>query len=465
MPSSSRSSAPRSPKGAGSGGSVGGKPGGRSARSASKAAARSGTFETVNIERLVAGGDGLGRLADGRVVFVSGVAAGETVKIELTMNKKDLARGEIAGISSASADRVTPLCDRVAAGCGGCSWQHLSRPAQLSAKAELVREAFRRLGKLPEVADKVRSGGSVGGDDGSGWRTTVRAAVNANGEPGFRHRASHDVCVSGACMVAHPVIGAILAGGLFPGTDEVFIRVGIASRSVVVGVNGRVSDVEMPSLDEVPGGPWKLMMMGDGDADKGINETIAGVDFTVSSGSFFQSGAEAASLLVTTVGAMLEQFEVPDVFVDLYGGVGLFAATVGKSARSVMVIEESETAVDDAQLNLPPSALIHRKRVEEWDPPRMVRRASRVHVVADPARAGLGVPGVEAVLRAAPDVVVLVSCDSAAAARDMRLLVNAGFECRDAAVLDLFPHTHHVEVVSLLVATQATRLVAPVSAD
>ena len=100
--------------------------------------------EQVRIERLVAGGDSLGRLADGRVVFVPGALAGELVDVQITQSKKDFARGSVTNIVEASPHRVEPPCPHVARGCGGCAWQHLDNSQPLEAKIGLVKEALRR---------------------------------------------------------------------------------------------------------------------------------------------------------------------------------------------------------------------------------------------------------------------------------------------------------------------------------
>ena len=104
--------------------------------------------EQVRIERLVAGGDSLGRLADGRVVFVPGALAGELVDVQITQSKKDFARGTVTNIIEASEHRVEPPCPHVARGCGGCSWQHLDNSQHMDAKIGIVKEALRRTAKM-----------------------------------------------------------------------------------------------------------------------------------------------------------------------------------------------------------------------------------------------------------------------------------------------------------------------------
>jgi 23S rRNA (uracil1939-C5)-methyltransferase len=430
-----------------------------------------GSTAEVTVERLVAGGDGLARMPDGRVAFVPAVANGEVVQIELTNARRDHVRGRVVSITTRSADRVEPPCPNVAAGCGGCSWQHLSLPAQHEAKVEIVRDAFRRIARIDDVDAIVRRGGSIveaagtnsGSADvavGGGWRTTVRAAVDGQGRAGFRIAGSHDICVSGPCLVAHPVVAFLLDRGRFFGNSEVFIRVGTTGKETIVMVEGDTKRIEIPSLSGLTGfQDWKAPLVLSWDElhlgmPGAVHEEVGGVTFQVSAPSFFQSGPAAASLLVEAVGVALKPYGTAEVFVDLYGGVGLFAATVGKNAKTVMVLEEAISSVNDAELNLPSTAVVHRKDVTEWEPPRIVRRSQKTHVVADPARAGLGERGVTAVLSAEPDVVVLVSCDAAAGARDIALFAEAGWTCRSATVLEVFPHTAHVEIVSVLEPTQ-----------
>jgi 23S rRNA (uracil1939-C5)-methyltransferase len=415
------------------------------------------SHQDVTIERLVAGGDGLGRLSDGRVVFVPGTIGGERVTVELTRNKKDLAHGRVVTLLAESADRVAPPCPRIATGCGGCDWQHLSVTAQHHAKVVVAQDALTRTARMPELAARLRFGGSVSGSAGSAaggaWRTTVRAAVNGNGRAGFFKAGSHDICTCGPCMVAHPVVADVLDRGDFSGNDEVIIRVSVSAKQLVVAAQ----DPRGVRLPAVPQG-WsaELVQIPEKGPTQGgdgvITEVVDGQPLRVSIGSFFQSGPLAAQLLVDTVREMLSRFETPDAFIDLYGGVGLFAATLGQSVKTVVVVESSPSSVDDAMYNLPdPSVTVHKSLVEEWEPPRNVRRAGRVHVVADPARAGLGKDGVAVVLGCQPEAIVLVSCDAAAGARDARLLVEGGYVVADACVLDLFPHTSHIEMVTLYV--------------
>jgi tRNA/tmRNA/rRNA uracil-C5-methylase (TrmA/RlmC/RlmD family) len=128
--------------------------------------------------------------------------------------------------------------------------------------------------------------------------------------------------------------------------------------------------------------------------------------------------------------------------VDLYGGVGLFAATVGRGAN-VELVEASASSAADARVNLRDrGARVVRSDVARW------RARPADVVVADPPRAGLGPDGVRAVRATRAPRLVLVSCDAGALGRDAGLLAGAGYRLVASTVVDAFPHTPHVEVVS-----------------
>jgi 23S rRNA (uracil1939-C5)-methyltransferase len=201
-----------------------------------------------------------------------------------------------------------------------------------------------------------------------------------------------------------------------------------------------------PVLDRVVGVPAHVAV---GDETR-LSQRVGTTDLAVSAASFFQSGPEAAELLVATVRSALDASGLgstrPGVLVDAYGGVGLFAATLGWS--HTIVIEASRSACDDARQTLGAAATVVCSTFEAWDSSTAPDEIGAV--IADPARVGLGAAGVAAVANTGSRVVVLVSCDPVAMARDVAGLVAAGFVHREAVVLDLFPQTHHVEVVTLL---------------
>jgi tRNA/tmRNA/rRNA uracil-C5-methylase (TrmA/RlmC/RlmD family) len=172
-----------------------------------------------------------------------------------------------------------------------------------------------------------------------------------------------------------------------------------------------------------------------------ITEVVTGRRWRVSARSFFQASPEGAEALVDAVATALTG--APDGrLVDAYGGIGLFAGTVG-AGRETTVIEWSASSARDARVNLPDAKVVQLD-VARWRP------SPAAAVVADPPRTGLGARGVRALAATGASHLALVSCDPAALARDVRLLADAGYQHDGTALVDLFPHTPHVECVLVL---------------
>jgi 23S rRNA (uracil1939-C5)-methyltransferase len=385
----------------------------------------------VRIERLVAGGDALGRLSDGRVVFVPGALPDEVVDIEITHTKADFARAKLLQIVTESPHRVAPPCEHVARGCGGCSWQHLASAAQVTAKVEIVREALRRNGKITDI--EVVAGGRV---SERGARTTLRMAIDPTGKLGFRRGSSHEVVDTPVCMVAHSLLNELIHDIRARNADEVTLRCGATTRERGVWVHDKDGRGTLSGLrDDVKIGHEAI-----------VHEVVSDVKLQVSMSSFFQSSLEGAVMLVNAVRDAAGERALSGadgLVVDAYGGVGLFSTTLIGRKTPILLIESNNSACADARVNLAEyNAKVVRGSVEQW------RAEPAGLVIADPSRSGLGAAGVARLIQTKTPRIVLVSCDAVASARDTRLLLDAGYGCTRASVLDLFPHTPHVEVVS-----------------
>lgn len=385
---------------------------------------------------MVAGGDGLGHLEDGRVVLVAGALPGETVLVDLAEQKKDWARGVLARVEVAAGGRRPPPCPLVGRGCGGCGWQHVDPGVASRLKASIVADALRR-GAGIEHPVGVAAGASL---SPRGYRTTARLAVTADGRLGYRRRRSAETVTVHHCLVAHPRLDEVIAATTVRGAGEVTLRVGLAGGerlAVVAPAPGAAVGVEAPTDVEVvyPGGrAW-------------LREEVAGRWWRVSARAFFQSGPAAAQALVEAVDAAVGDALGPgDRLVDAYAGVGLLGGVVAARRQARLVaIESNREAAADAAVNLADlQASVTAGAVAAVG----VAPGSAEVVIADPARPGLGRPGVDALRRAGAGRLVLVSCDPASLARDARLLGGAGYHLSRVEVLDLFPGTPHVEAVS-----------------
>jgi 23S rRNA (uracil1939-C5)-methyltransferase len=392
-------------------------------------------------------GSALGRHPDGRVVFVTGALPGESVAVRLTEQRRDYRRGTVAEVLVPSPDRVTPECAAVAAGCGGCDLQHLRAEAQPALKRAIVADALRRLGGVSDP--RIEEGPPL---PARAFRTTVRAAV-VDGRAGFRRGASHDVVPVDRCLVAHPRIEDLLRRGRFAGCTEVTVRVGAATGECLVVADPAAAEVELSDLAGT-GADAPTRVVGADELDAGtrawIHEIVEGQRFRVSARSFFQTRTDGAAALAATVRELGgDDLAGADRVVDAYAGVGLLAARCVPATARVTAVEVSPSSVADARRNLAGreggAVTVVRTAVERWHP----RRADVV--IADPARTGLGRRAAAVLARTGAGVVILVSCDAAALGRDARLLAGHGFRHEGSTVVDLFPHTHHVEVVSRFV--------------
>jgi len=383
----------------------------------------------LDVTAVVAGGDGLARDADGRVVFVAGALPGERVAAEVRERRKDFARASVVSVRRPSPVRVAPPCPFVAAGCGGCDWQHVDPTAQRRLKADVVADALRRQARLEVPVD-------LGPDlPATGYRTTLRGEA-VDGRFALRHRGSHDLVPIGPCLVAHPLIDELVRDGRFP-DGEVTLRAGAATGERLVVVDGDPADAMVPA---------GVRVVGAAELHAGHRawyfDEVAGRRWRISARSFFQARPDGAEALVAAARAALDGALGPsDHLVDLYGGVGLLAGTLGTG--SVTVVESSGSSAADARVNLADlDARVVRGDAARW----RGRRAAAV--VADPPRSGLGRDGVKAVAATRARRAVLVSCDAGSLGRDARLMAEAGFQLRTATLVDLFPHTSHLEVVT-----------------
>ncbi|MDG2908922.1 MAG: TRAM domain-containing protein [Acidimicrobiales bacterium] len=379
-------------------------------------------------------GAGVARAEDGRVIFVEGALAGETVIAEVIEIDKRWSRARVVEVLDPSPERVPVPCAHRLEGCGGCDLMHVGADFQLRMKAGIVIEQLRRSG-VDAPSPSLRP---LQDDQG---RTTVRAAV-VDGRAGYRVRGSHDIVVPEVCGAVDPLAEQLLVEGRFGNADEidkVTIRVGNRTGERLVMVTGSTQHVSVP--DDV-------LVVSSDELDAGrrawIHEEAGGRRWRLSARSFFQNRPAGVDALVAEVAAMVDALGGPGQeapLVDAYAGVGIFAGTIGRG-RTVYAIERSRDSIADLRVNLDGSDVkISNAPVERW------KALPASIVIADPAREGLGQAGVDALGRADPQLFVLVGCDPASFARDAGLLCSAGMRLKHVTVVDLFPDTTHIETV------------------
>jgi len=405
---------------------------------------------------------------EGRAVFVRHALPGERVIAEVTEGraKDSFWRADAVQVLEASEDRVEAPCVYAGPGlCGGCDWQHAGYEAQLRIKGEVVAEQLRRLAKVDRevVVEEVASP--------FGWRTRVQFAVDSEGSLGFRKHRSHEVVPVEECLIA--ATGVDEVGALqrdWPGmeTVEVIAATGSMDRALVVTpkrgeqmpyvdadvkvsvLRGVSRNTHISGVQRIHGRPY-------------VREVAEGRTWRVSGSGFWQVHPAAPDVLTEAVLDFLEP-QAGEAAVDLYSGVGLFAAPLAEAVGedgSVLAVELDRQAVRDAAHNLGfvddeeesaefPWLDLVEGSVDEVLADEGYAPDRADIVVLDPPRAGAGRDVCERIAGLRPRAVAYVACDPAALARDVAYFAQAGYELSDLRAFDLFPMTRHVECVALL---------------
>ena len=401
-------------------------------------------------EKLTYGGDAMGRLPDGRAVFVPFGLPGERVRVRLTEEKKNFARGELVEVIEASPDRITPKCIHFGI-CGGCHYQNLSYENQLTAKTEILRDQLTRIGKIqnPPVAPTVASPSEWN------YRNHAQFHLTGDGKIGFVNATGDSVIPISECHLPEPSINAFWPEIQFESNmniERVSLRAGADDDLMLIlesdspetpelEIEADISVVHL--FEEHP------VVIAGGDH---ISTRILGRDFHVSAGSFFQVNTPMAEKMVEHLLAALPVSN-SDTLLDLYCGVGLFSAFFASRAGRVIGVESSSSACEDFVVNLDEfeNVELYEGAAEEILPALVGRIANPPYALLDPPRAGLDARVLDAVQALGPRVIAYVSCDPSTLARDAKRLIKRGYRLAQVTPFDLFPQTYHIESISIFV--------------
>jgi 23S rRNA (uracil1939-C5)-methyltransferase len=403
------------------------------------------TESVVSLTSFAYGGDALGRLPDGRAVFVPFGIPGETVRVKLTEEKRGHARGEIVAVLEASPQRISPRCPHFGV-CGGCHYQHLPYPAQLEAKTAILRDQLVRLGGLedPPIRPIVPSP--------SPWnyRNQVQFHLDPQGRLGYQQARSHQVVAIRECHLPEEVIN--LAWPLLeldPQADieRVSLKLG-AGDDLQVVLEGESPE---PPEFSVEGLPLSAVHLSPAGAlvlagSEYIVMEVLGHPFRVSAGAFFQVNTPMAAAMVQHLLANLP-VKPGDSVLDVYCGVGLFSLFLAEKAGRLVAVESSPAACEDFAVNLDAFDNVDLYEAPAEDVLPYLQEKPQA-VVVDPPRAGLEPRTLDALLKLGASTLAYVSCDPATLGRDARRLSAGGYRLRQITPFDLFPQTYHIESIS-----------------
>lgn len=440
---------------------------------------------TMSITDIGTNGEGIGRI-DGYTVFVEGALPEEVIKVLIVKTKKHFGYGKLLEILEPSPHRVTPACP-VAAKCGGCQLQHLSYEGQLAFKTKKVKDHLERIGGF--------SGISVGYAKGmeEPWRYRNKAQFPVGGktvepEIGFYAKRSHRIIDTPVCMLQNEVndrivkiIRAFLAEYEIPLYDEtihrglvrhILTRMGRRTGEIMVClvVNGRKlphCDVLVERLREIEGMTSIVLNVNTDQTNvilgtevhvlwgkETIRDYIGDVQFEISPLSFYQVNPLQTQVLYQTALDFAE-LEGNETVLDLYCGIGTISLFFAQKAKHVFGVEIVPEAIADAKRNATLNSMNNADfavGAAEDVIPRLYEEKGITAdvVVVDPPRKGCDSVLLDTIAAISPKKVIYVSCDSATLARDLAYLCPKGYTIEKVQVVDMFPHTVHVETVVLL---------------
>ncbi|MGA9398969.1 MAG: class I SAM-dependent RNA methyltransferase [Anaerolineaceae bacterium] len=400
----------------------------------------------VSLTTLSYGGDCLGRLPDGRVVFVPYGIPGERVAIEIVEDKRNFARGKLVKLLEPSPERVEPHCKHFGH-CGGCQYQHMTYEAQMSYKAVLLTEQLTRVGKLADIPSPQ----VIPSPDPFNYRNNLRFHVNEAGKLGFLTPHSDRVIPVTECHLPEEPIAQVwpeITLDTGSNIDQVELRCGLDG-DVLISLKG-VTEIPPEfeteaGLSAVYASPVRRMLLAGEDS---LMMQVKERDFQVSGGSFFQVNTPMAAIMVETLQKYLT-LSKDDILMDLYCGVGLFSAFFAGSIKEAIGVEVSADACRDFIVNLDEfeNVSLYEGAVERVLPELKLKPDV---VILDPPRAGLHPRVIEAMLTNKPAQIAYISCDPATLARDLNRLTANGYSLEKVFLLDLFPQTYHLESISFL---------------
>ena len=386
-----------------------------------------GDLLTLNIEKVAHGGLCVAR-HDGVVIFVRHALPGEIVEaklISLAPGKRSWFAQTIS-VKKASDKRITPKCEFFKAdGCGGCDWQHADSQYQRELKLEVLVEQLERFGQVAN-ARQISSINAVEPSQ-SNWRTRIRVVANDEGKWGFRKTRSHEVQVVDKCLIADNSINNVLKTLPAGNPDDEILIVKSKEETIVYPVEKRA-----------PSAP-------------NSTQEVDGHDFAVAGDGFWQVHPGAASVLSRQIKESVKGLKV-ESFADLYAGVGVLAHSLLQEfpVANAIVVEADRSAAQNAKENLKSfkNVQVSSERVDKWV--RGVKNKFDV-VILDPPRSGAGQTVMQQICRQTLQKIIYIACDPAALARDVLIAKKNGWKLETVVAFDLFPQTHHIESVAVLV--------------
>ncbi len=416
------------------------------------------------------------------VCFVDGLFPGEEAEIEIEYKRAGSFFGKVRRLIAKSPDRIQPLCG-VCTACGGCQFQQLSYPAQLKYKQNKVFNALKR--HLDKEMDVLPC---IGMDDPYHYRNKIQVPIGRDPHghivSGFYRSGTHKIIPIDTCYIEdkrassiirvikdlmkefkyspydedtrHGLIRHVLVRTSYH-YDEIMVTI-VTNQDEFKGKNNFVKELikRCPKIKcvvqnintrdtNVILGEKERVLYGSGE----IKDSILGVDFLISSKSFFQVNPIQVEKLYQTA-IDFANLTKDDIVFDAYCGIGTIGLIASKKVKEVVGVEIVKEAIFDAKKNAKLNQIENTTFIcnDASDAIERFAQSKKVFdcVFVDPPRKGLDEKFVNSLLETKPKKIIYVSCEPETLARDL-VLLSKSYEIKKVQPVDMFPMTHHVETI------------------
>ncbi|MEF1253756.1 23S rRNA (uracil(1939)-C(5))-methyltransferase RlmD [Vibrio sp. M260112] len=420
--------------------------------------------QSLTIEKLDHHGAGMA-YQNNKPIFIEGALPGEQVLAQLTESKSKFARAKLIKIQQPSQQRIEPFCAHYHE-CGGCNMQHLSSAAQQEYKQQTLSQLMSKF-----AGQSIELDAPILGDSQS-YRRRARVSIKLNKktrqlEFGFRKKNSQDIVNVTHCPVLDTELDALLAPlySLLRGFSN---QENIGHLELVKGDNTKVivlrhlkplkaqDQQALEDFAQQQGAALYLMPESD-QLNRVVGESAhyreAGVTIPFEPNNFIQVNQKVNQAMVQQAITWLE-LTAQDRVLDLFCGLGNFSLPIAKQVMSVVGVEGVdvmvEKAASNAQFNQIDNASFYQANLEQDVSGQLWVAEKFDKILLDPARAGAsGI--IEQISALGASRVVYVSCNPATLARDSQSLLSQGYRLQKLGMLDMFPHTSHLESMALFV--------------
>ena len=447
---------------------------------------KKGEIIELEIEKLVYGGEGIGKFND-FIVFVANSVPGDRVKAEIISVKKGYAKGILKEIIKPSEYRVTPFCP-LAKVCGGCQWQHIDYEKQLEAKRNIVEETLKRIAGIETTVKNT-----LPCDETRNYRCKIQFPVQQTKISkkflvGYYKKNTHEIVNIKYCPVQPRIIDDVTEflrekvhqlhlsaynekaqKGLirhfvfrYSKTNLNFILT-IVVNSEQIPENlmklCKITKEKFPQLEGVAvnfNTTRTNLIMGTKsriiEGKSYVTEILDGKTFKISHDAFFQVNPSAALKMFSEVRKIVaERTNSPDIL-DIYAGSGGFSIFLSGIADKITAVESAKSSVEDGMRNIAKNNITNITYINDnanIAVPKLLAEGRKFDVtILDPPKKGCSEEVLNAVKEITGKYIVYVSCNPATLARDMKILSDK-FRVNFVQPVDMFCHTYHVESILL----------------